>query len=325
MLPFSCIKYFFSTSRFHVEKSVIFGKSKVTLCFMDKIADFLNYLKFERRNSPHTVTAYRTDLEQFRRYLSEKGGGKADAATIRAWLDSRMEQGDTPRSIRRKMSSLKAYFRFLQREHGLDSNPMDRMLSPKMAERLPSFVTEPQMEQLMETLEAAADSFETIRDAMMVETFYALGIRESELIALRRSDVDLAQLQVRVLGKGNKERLLPFMPAFRDHLTAYMAAWEAQFGPMRPESPLFVTAKGRPLYPMLVYRVVHESLEMTSVRKKSPHVLRHTFATHLLDEGAELNAIKELLGHANLAATQVYTHTSIAKLKKIYQQSHPRE
>ena len=292
---------------------------------MDKITDFLNYLKFERRSSPHTVTAYRTDLEQFSRYLSSKALQTADAAAIRAWLDSRMEQGDTPRSIRRKMSSLKAYFRFLQREHGLVSNPMDRILAPKMAGRLPSFVTEPQMEQLMEAMESREVSFETIRDAMIMETFYALGLRQSELIALRRSDIDMAQLQVRVLGKGNKERLLPFMPVFRDHLADYMAAWEAQFGPMRPESPLFVTAKGRPLYPMLVYRVVHASLEMTNVRKKSPHVLRHTFATHLLDEGAELNAIKELLGHANLAATQVYTHTSIAKLKKIYQQSHPRE
>ena len=292
---------------------------------MDKIADFLNYLKFERRNSPHTVTAYRTDLEQISRYLSTDKLENATAAEIRAWLGSRAEQGDSSRSIRRKISSLKAFYRFLQHGGTLESNPMDRVVAPKMAERLPSFVTEPQMEQMLQRLDSDTSSFASIRNAMMIETFYALGVRQSELSALRCGDFDFGRLQVRVLGKGNKERMLPFMPDFRDRLLAYVAVREAALGPVKPESPLFVTAKGRPVYPMLIYRVVHEALETTSVRKKSPHVLRHTFATHLLDGGAELDAIKELLGHANLSATQIYTHTSIAKLKKIYQQSHPRE
>lgn len=292
---------------------------------MGKVADFLEYLETERRNSPHTVTAYRTDLEQFALHISPKEPEKADAAEIRAWLGSRAEHGDTARSIRRKISSLKSFYRFLQREGCLTANPMEKIIAPKMSERLPSFVTEPQMERLMERMESEEDSFETVRNAMIVEIFYALGLRQSELAALRLGDFDFGRLQVRVLGKGNKERMLPFMPDFRDRLLAYVAVREASLGPVRPESPLFVTAKGRPVYPMLIYRVVHEALETTSVRKKSPHVLRHTFATHLLDGGAELDAIKELLGHANLSATQIYTHTSIAKLKKIYQQSHPRE
>jgi integrase/recombinase XerC len=292
---------------------------------MGKVADFLNYLEYERRSSPHTVTAYRTDLEQFALHLSPKEPEKADAAEIRAWLGSRAEHGDTARSIRRKISSLKAFYRFLQREGSLAANPMEKIIAPKMSERLPAFVTEPQMEQLLERMESEEDSFETVRNAMMVETFYALGLRQSELAALRLGDFDFGRLQVRVLGKGNKERIIPFAQSYRDKLLEYIAVWEGEFGLMRPPSFLFVTAKGRPVYPMLIYRVVHEALETTSVRKKSPHVLRHTFATHLLDEGAELDAIKELLGHANLSATQIYTHTSIAKLKKIYQQSHPRE
>lgn len=202
---------------------------------------------------------------------------------------------------------------------------MDRISLPKLPEHLPGYVQENQMERLLQTLTEQAETFDEIRNAVMVETFYALGIRQSELIGLRYRDFDFPNRQVTVFGKGNKERLVPFAPAYYERLQAYIAARDERFGRIQPESRLFVTDKGKPLYPMLVYRVIHQALELTSVKQKSPHVLRHTFATHLLDEGADLNAIKELLGHANLSATQIYTHTSITHLKEIYKQSHPRD
>ena len=296
---------------------------------MDRAADFLAYLKVERRLSPHTVEAYRSDLEQFRHFLGETfqvpDFPEAEYRHVRQWVAQLLSEGVSPRSVRRKLSALKTFYRFLEREKAILHNPMDKITAPKMSRRLPSFVTESQMEQLLQAGEEDCTSFEEIRDAMIMESFYALGLRLSELIGLRCRDVDTGRLQVRVLGKGGKVRLLPFAPAFGERLQAYMAAREAAFGSARPDAFLFVTDKGSPLYPMLVYRLVRRWLEPAAVARKSPHVLRHTFATHLLDEGADLNAIKELLGHANLSATQVYTHTSVAKLKEVYHQAHPRE
>lgn len=296
---------------------------------MDKLADFLRYLKNERRVSPHTVRAYASDVEQFAACLSAKEPAftleKATYDDVREWISEMYDAEITPRSIRRKISSLTAYYKFMQREGCIASSPMDKISLPKLPEHLPSYVQENQMERLLQTLDEHMECFDEIRDAMMVETFYALGLRQSELIGLRYRDLDFSNRQVRILGKGNKERLVPFAPAFCERLQAYIAARDERFGKIQAESRLFVTAKGDPLYPMLVYRVIHRALEMTSVKQKSPHVLRHTFATHLLDEGADLNAIKELLGHANLSATQIYTHTSISHLKEIYKQSHPRD
>lgn len=296
---------------------------------MDRAADFLAYLKVERRFSPHTVEAYSSDLEQFRFFVETvfKVSDFTDVTykQVRQWVAQLLSEGVSPRSVRRKLSALKTFYRFLEREKVMESNPMEKVTAPKMAKRLPSFVTEPQMEQLLQEAEEGAGTFEEVRDAMILETFYALGLRQSELIGLRCRDADFGRLHVRVLGKGGKERLIPFAPAFGDRLLAYLAVREAAFGKAQADAFLFVTAKGAPLYPMLVYRIVHRMLEAASVARKSPHVLRHTFATHLLDEGADLNAIKELLGHANLSATQVYTHTSVAKLKEVYKQAHPRE
>ncbi len=296
---------------------------------MDRIADFLKYLESERRLSPHTVTAYRTDLEQFWIFVSEKHGvnewGKITHLHIRSWLSSMLEQGVTPRSVRRKISSLKSLYRFLVREKAVLCNPMDKIVEPKMSERLPSFVTEPQMECLLQSDDRTDGTYESVRDAAIIETFYALGLRQSELIGLRYGDFDWYALQVRIHGKGDKDRIIPFAPAFRDFLQQYLSVRKTRFGEISVTSYVFVTDRGKPLYPMLVYRIVRKALAWSSVQQKSPHVLRHTFATHLLDEGAELDAIKELLGHASLSATQVYTHTSISKLKEIYKQSHPRE
>ena len=296
---------------------------------MDKLADFLRYLKNERRLSPHTVRAYAADVEQFAVYLSRKVSvstlEKVSHDDVREWISEMYDAEITPRSMRRKISSLKAYYRFLQQEGCVAASPMERISLPKLPERLPHYVQESQMERLLDMLAEHTETFEEIRDAMLVETFYALGLRQSELIGLRYRDFDFANRQVRVLGKGNKERLLPFAPAFYGRLQAYIDARNERFGKIQPESRLFVTEKGNPLYPMLVYRVIHRALELTSVKQKSPHVLRHTFATHLLDGGADLNAIKELLGHADLSATQIYTHTSITHLKEIYKQSHPRD
>lgn len=296
---------------------------------MDKLADFLRYLTYERRVSPHTASAYTADVSQFAAYLSGSVPAvpleKAAYWDVREWISKMYDAELTPRSIRRKIASLTAYYKFLQQEGCLFSNPMDRISLPKLSEHLPAYVAENQMERLLQDLANSSEDFASMRNAMMVETFYALGLRQSELIGLRYRDFDFPNRQVRILGKGNKERLIPFAPAFQARLQAYIAVRDERFGKIQAESRLFVTDRGKALYPMLVYRVIHRALELTSVEQKSPHVLRHTFATHLLDEGADLNAIKELLGHANLSATQIYTHTSIAHLKEIYKQSHPRD
>ena len=300
---------------------------------MNEIADFLLYLKVERRNSAHTVIAYENDLMQYCSFLKKTANIEAPSEAryqqIRSWINQLYEEGISPRSIKRKISALKSFYKFLYREKRIDVNPMNKIITPKQSKRLPSFVSEPQMELLLEEAEKEAekmaDSYETFRDDLILETFYAMGIRLSELIQLKYGDIDLYNMQLKVLGKGNKERIIPFASGYKERLQHYLEIRKNQFGEIHPQDSLFLTLNGKPLYPMLVYRRMHRYLEMVSVQQKSPHVLRHTFATHLLNEGADINAIKELLGHANLSATQVYTHTSIAHLKKIYNQSHPRE
>lgn len=302
---------------------------------MDELTDFLQYLKVERRHSPHTVSAYRNDMLQFVSYISHDYGlqkiSEADHKIIRSWLNQLYEEGITPRSINRKISSLKAFFKFMLKEQRITVNPMSKVTSPKQRKRLPSFVSEPQMESLLRSAEPnpdnpeTPDNFENRRDDTILETFYAMGMRLSELIQLKYKDIDLYDMHIKVLGKGNKERIVPFANGYRERLQRYLDKREELFGTIQPDDYLFVTLKGKPLYPMLVYRRMHRYLEMASVQQKSPHVLRHTFATHLLNEGADINAIKELLGHANLSATQIYTHTSLSHLKEIYKQSHPRE
>ena len=285
---------------------------------------FIRFLQFEKRYSQHTITAYRTDLEQFFLFIEAEFSLPSAAAAshqhIRSWLISLMNAGITERSVNRKISSLKTYYRFLIKKGAVKKNPMLKVLSPKTSKKLPAFVEQKGMHNLLEHVEFPA-GFEGVRDKMVIELFYATGMRVSELVKLKIDDVDFSQNAVKVLGKGNKERILPLRQEVAEGLRQYLQ----ERARVTKCNSLFVTAKGAETYPKLIYNMVVRYLGLvTSSDKKSPHVLRHTFATHLLNNGADLNAIKELLGHANLAATQVYTHNSIEQLKDIYKQSHPK-
>ncbi len=240
---------------------------------------------------------------------------------IRSWLVWLMEHKITPRSVNRKLTTLKSFYRFLIREGIVDENPMRKIISPKTSKRLPVFVERDKMDLLLDKIEFGTD-FEGRRDRLILEMFYSTGMRLSELVNLSDTDIDFHNGNIKVLGKRNKERLIPFCKKLEVLIRDYIVVKEETFGQV-PD--LFVNHKGKKIYPKLVYLIVKRYLgEVTTLVKKSPHILRHTFATHLLNNGAELNAIKELLGHANLSATQVYTHNTIEKLKTIYKQAHPK-
>jgi integrase/recombinase XerC len=302
---------------------------------------FIDYIQFEKRYSPHTVTAYRNDLDQFYAYLNRQYGigdiGSVTHSMIRSWLVTLMETNITPRSIIRKISTLKSFYKFLLREGVVQVSPMKRIISPKTSKRLPVFVEKEKMEILMGQQEEKHD-FPGFRDRLILELLYSTGMRLSELVNLKETDIDFHHSTLKVIGKRNKERLIPFSSVLAGSLKMYLELKKqylsvlsgGQDSSIIPStayaiSPLLVTDKGTPVYPKFVYRIVTGSLTaVTTLEKKSPHVLRHTFATHLLNNGAELNAVKELLGHANLSATQVYTHNTIEKLKRVYKQAHPK-
>ncbi|MDY0016146.1 MAG: tyrosine recombinase XerC [Bacteroidales bacterium] len=295
---------------------------------MDWIQTFLSYITTEKRFSKHTIKAYQTDLMQYTTFveneLSLESIKEVTFQGIRSWIFYLLENGDSPRSVNRKISTLKTFYKFLLRNGHIKSNPIDKIISPKQSKRLPSFVDEGEMATMFTKIDFP-DTFEGIRDRTILETFYALGLRLNELINLSYQDIDFYNRNVKVLGKRNKERIIPFGPHLENCLKQYLKVFENNFGILQQNMPIFVTKKGEKVYSMLIYRVVHKYIEMvSSIEQKSPHVIRHTFATHLLNQGADLNAIKELLGHSSLAATQVYTHTSIGKLKEIYKNAHPR-
>jgi len=286
---------------------------------------FLEYIQYEKRYSPHTVTAYRIDLDQFFAFLSAQYQiaeiKEVDHAMVRSWLVFLIEQGDSPRSVNRKLTCLKSFYRFLVKEGAVENNPMRRIVSLKTSKRLPEFVETEKMSVLIEQMEGN-EGFPALRNRIILEMFYNTGIRLSELLRMKETDIDFHSNNIKVLGKRNKERLIPFTKKFGTLLKKYLEEKEKNFGQL---PKLFLTDSGGTIYPKLIYLIVRKHLAgVTTLDKKSPHVLRHTFATHLLNNGAELNAVKELLGHSNLAATQIYTHNTIEKLKKIYKQAHPR-
>ncbi len=290
-------------------------------------AIFLQYLQYEKRFSQHTILAYKKDVEQFTAFLEEIYSLTSVAGVrhfhIRAWVISLLDQGRTTRTIRRKLSTLKTYFRFLLKRQHIEENPMLKVVIPKIGKRLPAYVQEREMEQLFEQATFRAD-FSGQRDRTLLELLYTTGMRRAELLVLQVPDIDFGQGVIRVLGKGNKERLIPFGAALRKQLQLYLDLRQANF-PESREGHLLLTDKGAKLYPKFVYNTVKRYLSLiTTLEQRSPHVLRHSFATHLSNNGADLNAIKELLGHASLAATQIYTHNSIEKLKEVYQQAHPK-
>ncbi len=286
---------------------------------------FLAYLQYEKRYSLHTVTAYRIDLDQFFDYLNKQYNiSDIQAVThliIRSWLVTLMENGIGARSVTRKLTTLKSFYRFIQREGFIEINPMQKISPPKISKRLPVFIEKERMTRVLDQTVGNEDYSEA-RNKMILELFYATGMRLSELVNLKETDLDFHNHTIKVLGKRNKERLIPFSNRFESLMNQYLEKKRIMFG----QTPcLFLTDKGAPVYTKMVYRIVTTALaEVTTLEKKSPHVLRHTFATHLLNNGAELNAVKELLGHANLAATQVYTHNTIENLKRIYKQAHPK-
>lgn len=289
------------------------------------IDEFVSHIEYEKRYSKHTIIAYKKDLEQFKSFLSQEYevAEPADikSAYIRSFLVELIEQGISSRSVNRKISTLKSYFKYLIRLGLLNQNPMDKIIAPKSAKKLPVFIEKKQMNQFFNNF-VFADNYEGILDRAILETFYSTGIRLSELIELQSKNVDMIRNQIKVLGKRNKERIVPIGKELAYILNIYDEAKRLQG---IDSLTFFVNHKSNKLYPRYVYRKVNQYLSAVStVEKRSPHVLRHAFATHMLNNGADLNAIKELLGHSSLAATQVYTHNSIDKLKAVYNQAHPK-
>jgi integrase/recombinase XerC len=292
------------------------------------ISEFLHYIEFERRYSKHTLISYTKDLEQFSEFLQEtyqvEKANEIDFVFIRSWIATLMEEGKSPRTVNRKISTLKSYFRYLLKVGKIEDNPVLKITGPKVRKKLPVFIEEKSM-NLLATEFASPESFEQARDRLVVELFYATGIRRAELIGLKAEDVNRDSRLIKVLGKRNKERLIPIHDSLFTLIDSYLSFKENTIATQFQEAYFFLTVKGKKMYPKLVYRIVNNYLSRVSTqKKKSPHVLRHTFATHMLNHGADLNAVKELLGHANLAATQIYTHNTIEKLKNIYKLAHPK-
>lgn len=289
---------------------------------------FISYLEHEKRVSPHTVLAYRKDLEQFFLFINTAFGLEnaedAGHAEIRAWMVDLIEEGLEVATVNRKMATLRSFYKFLLRSEIINQDPTFKIRSLKKGRSLPAFIQEKEIYRLLEQANFDND-FEGQRDRMVMQTLYLTGIRLSELIGLRWSALDLSQLQIKVLGKGKKYRIIPISSELRIAILSYKKVFEECFS-IQNENDFFIVRLNREqAYPMMIYRIVKKCLNLfVRNTKSSPHLMRHTFATHLLNKGADLNAVKDLLGHASLAATQVYTHNSIEKLKAVYEQAHPK-
>jgi len=291
------------------------------------IEEFIQYLRYEKNYSTHTVVAYECDLSQFLEYVEHQFGVTdplaLDSDMIRSWMVSLLESGVAARSVNRKLSSLKTFWHYLKRTGAVSSNPFKKVVPPKTSKPLPVFLKEAEMETLLNADSMDADCFSQVRDRLILDLFYSTGMRLSELIGLTDETVDLNGCLLKVTGKRDKQRLIPFGQELQRSIRDYIKLRNELI--QHSSDRLLVRNDGNPLYPQMVYRMVHQRLtEVGTLTKNSPHVLRHTFATTLLNRGAELNAVKELLGHSSLSATEVYTHTTFAELKKVYKQAHPR-
>ena len=290
------------------------------------IERFTNYLQYEKRFSAHTISAYIKDLYQFQNFLtlSDLDFASAKHHDIRSWIVEMMDAQAEPRSVQRKLSSLRTFYKFLQRELLIEVNPTLQVKAPKASKKLPVFIEDTSLNSLLDNLEVFTNDFTGLRDRVVIELLFGTGIRLSELTTLTDADVNTYEQTIRVFGKRSKERIIPVNTSLMKLLKEYIKEKSAQtFNNL--SLSLLVTSDGKPAYPKLIYRIVNKYLgQISTHQKKSPHVLRHSFATSLLNKGEDLNAIKELLGHASLAATQVYTHNSVERLKTIYKQAHPK-
>jgi len=288
------------------------------------IDSFLKYLQYEKRFSKHTLISYKTDLTQFGDYLDTQfqiKTGEVNHGHIRAWVVSLVEANISPRSINRKIATLRSYYKFLLKREEIPQNPTSKIKVLKTSKKLPQFVKQAELDNLLDHFEFK-ETLSGWRDKVMLEILYGTGVRLSELINLKNPDIDLDNRTIKVLGKRNKERIIPFSNSLKGVIRNYKKFKDEKFPDLEY---LLVTNKGEKVYPEFVYRTIKKYLKSyTSVDKTSPHVLRHSFATHLLNKGADLNAVKDLLGHSSLAATQVYTHNSMEKLKKAFDQAHPK-
>ncbi|MBQ4055934.1 MAG: tyrosine recombinase XerC [Bacteroidaceae bacterium] len=290
------------------------------------IDSFLKYLRFERNYSEKTIISYGIDLREFERYLKEVDAEldftKVHADNVRNWIVHLMDNGCVAASVNRKLSSLRSFYRFLLRKKVISVNPLLKISGLKKKKTLPSFLKMEEMDRILDET-SFGEGFEGCRDRMILEMFYATGMRLSELIGLDDADVDFSARLIKVTGKRNKQRLIPFGDELSDDLLKYIKVRDEAL-PER-EKALFVLSNGNRMYPVAVYKLVRRNLsKVVTLKKKSPHVLRHTFATAMLNDNAELRAVKELLGHESLATTEIYTHTTFEELKKVYKQAHPR-
>jgi len=293
-----------------------------------EIQSFLDYLKFERRYSAHTIRSYQDDLRQFGEYLKKDYDEilivKTDHVTVRSWLAQLKENDISAKSINRKISSLKSFFKYHLKAGTITQSPMGKIISPKISKRLPVFIKEEDTSKLISASLIATEDWKSLNTHLLVTLFYGTGMRLSELVNLKENQVDFSRRQLKVLGKGNKERIIPVTAELLKVVKEYIQQKKKEFE--HSADTLLVTEKGKKMYSKYAYLLVNAVLNdnVKTLDKKSPHVLRHTFATHLMNNGANLNAVKELLGHSSLAATQVYTHNTIEKLKNVYKKAHPK-
>ena len=292
------------------------------------IDSFINYLEFEKKASPHTVDAYRRDLGQFEEFLgisfeiNDLAEGKHPE--LRAWVIDLVDSGLSATSVNRKIATLRSYYKFLLRSRIISADPTYKLRSLKTPKKLPDFIQESAIESVLNE-SVYESSFEGQRDRMAMEFLYLTGVRLSELIGLKWSDINLIEDSVKVLGKRKKERIIPITKGLKQNILLYKKVFEERFSKVDQSDYFIISNQQKQSYPMMIFRIVRHYLDLfAQTSKRSPHVLRHTFATHLLNKGADLNAVKDLLGHANLAATQVYTHNSMEKLKAVFEQAHPK-
>jgi integrase/recombinase XerC len=299
-----------------------------SLSIPGEIQSFLDYLKFEKRYSVHTIRSYQDDLLQFLDYIKKDYGEllitKTDHVIVRSWLAQLKENSISAKSINRKISSLKSFFKYHLKIATISQSPMGKIISPKVSKRLPVFIKEEDTDRLITASHSATEDWKSLNTHLLVSLFYGTGMRLSELINLKENQVDFSKRQLKILGKGNKERIIPVTNELLKTVKEYIQNKKKEFE--STANTLLITEKGKKMYPKYAYLLVNAVLNsnIKTLDKKSPHVLRHTFATHLMNNGANLNAVKELLGHSSLAATQVYTHNTIEKLKNVHKKAHPK-